>query len=278
MDTRAKAILAFFILAGSIATARTTAAQSYPTKPIRIIVAAASGGGPDIAARNLTNELSLQLGQQVMVDNRSGASGIIGFEMVARAVPDGHTFGYIPFGFGTNPSTYSKLPHDSARDFQPIILYTTIANVLALSPSLPIRSVNELIEHARAKPGTLSFGSSGNGSAQHLSLELLKAMTATNMVHVPYKGIQQAIMDVIGGQIHVVCDAIPSMLPHVRSGRVRALGVTSLKRSPVLPEVPTVDEAGVPRFELTISGGYSFPARTPRDLVLRLNAEINKAL
>jgi tripartite-type tricarboxylate transporter receptor subunit TctC len=278
MDTRVKVILAFLVPAGSILNAGATVAQNYPTKPIRIIVPSASGGTPDIAARNLANELSLQLGRQVVVDNRPGASGIIGLEMLARAAPDGYTFGFIPFGFATNPGLFSKLPYDSARDFQPLILFGSSPQVLAVTPSLPIRSVKELIEQARAKPGTLSFGSSGVGSGQHLAMELLKVMTDTNMVHVSYKGIQQAITDIIGGQIQLVVDNLSSILPHVRSGRVRALAVATLKRSPVVPDLPTIDEAGIAGFEITTWAGYSLPARTPRDLVLRLNAEINKAL
>ena len=168
--------------------------------------------------------------------------------------------------------------YDSTRDFQPLILFGSSPQILAVTPSLPIRSVKELIEQARAKPGALSFGSSGVGSGQHLAMELLKIMTDTNMVHVSYKGIQQAITDVIGGQIHIVCDNISSMLPHVRSGRVRALAVATLKRAPLVPELPTIDEAGIAGYELTTWAGYALPARAPRDLVVRLNAEINKAL
>lgn len=253
-------------------------AQPYPNRPLRIIVTSSPGGGPDIAARQVANELGLQLGQQVVVDNRPGASGIIGYEMLARATPDGYTLGYIGSGFGSIPSAFSKLPFDSARDFQPIILLASGGTILAVSPSLPIRSVKDLIELARAKPGTLSFGSSGVGTSQHLAMELFKVMTATNLVHVSYKNIQQAHTDVIGGQIPIVCDSNPALLPHVKSGRLRAIGVTTLKRSPALAEVPTVDESGIPGFEVTVWGGYSFPARTPRERVLRLNAEFNKAL
>ena len=278
MDTRIKGTLAFFIVAGSMVTAGPTAAQSYPTKPIRIIVPAASGGAPDIATRNLANELGLQLGQQVVVDNRPGANGIVGYEMLARAAPDGYTLGNIVFGFATNPSVFSKLPYDSARDFQPLILFGSTPQVLAVTPSLPIRSVKELIEYARAKPDVLSFGISGIGGSQHLAMELLKGMTNINMVHVSYKGPQQAITDVISGQIQLVFVTLSSILPHVRSGRVRALAVGTLKRSPVVPETPTLDEAGIPGFEITPWAGYALPARAPRDMVLRLNAEINKAL
>lgn len=253
-------------------------AAEYPDRPLRIIVPFASGSGADVAVRRLASELSLQVGQQVVADNRPGASGIIGYEMIARAASDGYTFGYITLSLTTNPSLYLRLPYDSTRDFQPIILLTSGLNILTVSPSLPIRSVKELIEQARAKPGALSFGSNGPGSPAHLSMELFKAKTATSMVHIPYKGIQQAITDAISGQIHVVCDSIAALVPHVRFGRLRALGVTSLKRSSVIPEVPTLDEAGIPGFELTTWGGYAFPAHTPRDLVLRLNTQLNKSL
>lgn len=253
-------------------------AQPYPSRPLRIIVTSSPGGGPDIATRQVANELVLQLGQQVVVDNRPGASGIIAYEMLARAMPDGYTLGYLATGLGSIPSAFSKLPFDSARDFQPIIQLASGGTILAVFPPLPIHSVKELIELARAKPGTLSFGSSGVGTTQHLAMELFKVMTATNLVHVSYKNIQQAHTDVIGGQIPIVCDSNPALLPHVRSGRVRAIAVTTLKRSSALPEVPTVDESGIPGFEITVWGGFSFPARTPLELVLRLNAEFNKAL
>jgi tripartite-type tricarboxylate transporter receptor subunit TctC len=254
------------------------AAQTYPNRPLRIIVAAASGGPADIGVRGLASELALQLGQQVVVDNRPGASGVIGYETLARAAPDGYTLGFLAFTIATNPGMFAKLPYDSATDFQAIVLTGSTPSLLAVTPALPIRSLKELIEVARAKPGALSFGSAGLGTGTHLSVELLKVMTATNMLHVSYKGIQQAITDVIGGQIHIVCDNPSSMLPHVRSGRLRALGVTSLERSPIAPEVPTFDEAGVAGYELATWGGYALPARAPRDTMLRLNAEINKAL
>ncbi len=253
-------------------------AQAYPSRPVRLLVPSAPGGSPDINARELANELSKQMGQQVVVENRPGASGIIGYELLVRATPDGYTLGYISNFIATNPSLYAKLPYDFARDFVPVIHYFSGLNVLTVSPSLPVRSVKELIEHARANPGKLSFGSSGIGATPHLSMELFKSMTSTTIVHVPYKGTQQAVSDLIGGQIDILCDNMASLLPLVRSGRLRALGVTSLKRSAALPELPTLDEAGIPGFELTGWSGFAVPAGAPRDIVLRLNAEINKAL
>lgn len=261
-----------------VSTVTTAAAAEYPNRPIRLIVASAPGGNPDINSRNLASELSKQMGQQVVVENRPGASGIIGYEALARATPDGYTLGYISNLVATNPSVYAKLPYDFARDFQPLMLYLSGLNVLTVTPSLPVRSVKELIEHARANPDKLSYGTSGIGASPHLSMELFKSMTGTAIVHVGYKGTQQAMTDLIGGQIDVMCDNVGPLLPLVRSGRLRGLGVTALKRSPVLPDLPTLDESGIPGYELTTWGGFAVPALVPRDISLRLNAEINKAL
>jgi tripartite-type tricarboxylate transporter receptor subunit TctC len=278
MGTIIKAIFAFFVLVFGIVTAWPAAAQSYPSKPIRIIVPGAAGGLPDIAVRGHAKELGEQLGQQVVVDNRPGASGIIGFEMMANATPDGYTLGYATFLIATNPAMFSRLPYNSARDFQPIIIGGSNPNLLTVNQSLLIRSVKELTEHAKANPGKLSYGSSGIGSSMHLAMELFSMRTGTRLVHVSYKGIQQAITDVIGGQIEIACDNLGSILPHVKGGRVRALGVTSLKRSPVIPEIPTIDEAGLPDYEISPWAGYVAPVRVPREIVLRLNREFNKAL
>jgi tripartite-type tricarboxylate transporter receptor subunit TctC len=253
-------------------------AQAYPSKPLRMIVPSAPGGSPDINSRELANELSKQMGQQVVVENRPGASGMIGYELLVRATPDGYTFAYISNLIATNPSLYAKLPYDFFRDFQPVIPYFSGLNVLTVSPALPVRSVKELVDLARASPGKLSFGSSGIGATPHLAMELFKSMTGTVITHVPYKGTQQAVTDMIGGQIDILCDNLASLLPLVRSGRIRGLGVTSLKRSAVLPDLPTLDEAGIPGFELQGWSGIAVPAGVPRDIVLRLNAEINKAL
>jgi len=219
--------------------------QGFPSRPLRFIVPSAPGGSPDINARELANELTKQMAQQVVVENRPGASGILGYETLARATPDGYTFAYISNFIATNPSMYSKLSYDFARDFQPIIFYFRGFNVLTVSPPLPVRSVKELIEYARANPGKLSFGSSGIGATPHLSMELFKNMTDTAITHVPYKGTQQAVTDLIGGRIDILCDNMASMLPHVQSGRVRALAITSLKRSAAIPDLPTLDESGL---------------------------------
>ncbi len=253
-------------------------AQAYPSKPIRIIVASAPGGSPDISVRSLATQLALQMGQPFVVENRPGASGIIGYEALARATPDGYTFGYITFLVATNPFMFSKLPYDLARDFQPLAMSGATPNVLTVNPALPVRSVKELIEHAKSNPGKLSYGSGGVGASPHLTMEMFAAMTGTSLVHVAYKGTQQAITDLISGQIQILCDNISPLLPMIKSGRLRGLGVTTQKRSPVLPELPTIEEAGLPGYEITSWGGYAAPGGVARDIRSRLSSEINKAL
>ena len=253
-------------------------AQAYPSRPVRLIVPSAAGGTPDIQARIVASELSRVLGQQVVVDNRAGASGIIGYEAIAKATPDGYTLGYAAFPFIINPITYVKLPYDAEKDFQTIVLQVSGTNVLTVTPALPVKSVRELIDHARAFPGKLSYGSAGGGSSQQLAVELFKSLTGTQIVHVSYKGMQQAMADTVAGQIQVVCENAASILPLVQAGRLRALGITGLKRIPLAPDIPTVAESGLPGFEMAPSSGYIFPARTPREIVMRMNVEINKAL
>jgi tripartite-type tricarboxylate transporter receptor subunit TctC len=267
-----------FVVPAILLLVSTAFGQGYPTKPIRLVVPSAAGGTPDIQARIIANELGKQMGQQVVVDNRGGASGIIGYEVIAKSAPDGYTLGYSAFTFITNPLTYSKLSYDSAKDFQPIIRQVSGTNIVGVTPALPVRSARELVELARAEPRKLSYGANGGGSSQQLSLELLKNMTGTQITQVYYKAIQQAIADTIGGQIQVVCDNSPSILPHVLSGRLRAIGVTGLNRIPAAPDIPTIAEQGFPGYEMAPSSGYMFPARTPREIVLRMNAELNKAL
>jgi len=232
-----RSILPVFVL---VLLASDAYGQVYPTRPLRLIVPSAPGGQPDIVARLIAHELGKQMGQQVVVDNRSGASSIIGFETIAKAPADGHTFGFAGFPIMTNPSLFAKLPYDAARDFQPVVQSHISTNVLTVSPALPIRSVKELIEAARANPGKFSYGATGAGTGFQLAMELFKMMTATQITQVSYKGMQQAITDAMSGQVHVVCDNAGSILPHVRSGKLRALGVTTSKRSPVAPELPTI--------------------------------------
>lgn len=252
-------------------------AAEYPSKSIRLIVPSAAGGSPDVMSRLIANELSKQTGQQVVVENRPGASGIIGFEAIAKAAPDGYTFGFQSFPFVTNPSLFAKLPYDTVKDFQPLIHQNISTFLLTVSPALPVQSVQELIAHVRAQPGKLSAGFADVGAPQFLGVELFKLMTGTKIEQISYKAIQQAITDTIAGQIQIVCDNAPSVLPHVRAGRLRALGVMTPVRSALLPDIPTIAEGGVAGFEVVPFGGYVMPANVPRDIVLRLNAEINKA-
>ena len=258
---------------------QSAAAQAYPSKPIRFIVPGAAGGAPDINARLLASELVKQMGRQFVVDNRPGAAGSIGMEVVARAVPDGYTIGYgtVP-ALAINRSMYPKLSHDPEKDLQKVAQLGYQPNLLAVAPALPVKSVKELIAYAKSNPGKLSYGSSGNGTTLHLGMEQFKLMTGTQMVHVPYKGAQQATTEMIAGQVHLMFDNFNSILPHVKAGRVRGLGVTTLKRSPALPDLPTLDEAGVPGFEVTVWGGIVVPVGVPKPIVAKLNAEINRAL
>lgn len=278
MSTARKILLSLSVIAGCNIFPWTSFAQSYPTKPIRLIVPFGPGGSPDITSRYVMTELSRQIGQQVVVDNRVGASGIIGTELIARAAPDGYTLGLLTFPFGTSPSLFAKLPYDSVKDFQPVVSMLVGVNLLAVSPSLPVRSVKELIEHARKNPDKLTYAGIGGGATNTLGMELFKMMSGTRLMLVSYKALQQAYPDVAAGRVDVICENLPAILPHVKEGRVRGIAVTAKKRSFVIPDLPTVDEAGVPGFEIVGWSGYAFPARVPRDLVMKLNAEINKAL
>lgn len=250
----------------------------YPTKSIRLIVTSGAGGSPDIQARLIASELSKQMGQQVVVDNRPGASGIIGYEAIARAAPDGYTLGYASFTFITLPALYSKLPFDTGKDFVPIVQQTIGAALCTVTNGLPVRSVRDLIEYARAHPHKLSYGSSGAGTSFQLAVELFKIMTSAKIVMVSYKTQTQAVADTIAGQVHLICDNPPTMLPHVSAGRLRAIGVTTLTRLPAAPDIPSFAESGLPGFELIPSAGYVFPGQTARERVSRMNLEINTAL
>ncbi len=274
MKTEAKRLLAALI--GCISVQPVIAA--YPERPIRMIVPSAAGGQPDTNSRLVAAELGKLIGQQVVVDNRPGASSSIGFEAVARAQPDGYTIGYGGFPLATNPSLLARVPYDVNKDFRMVILTNISPNVIAITPSLPVNSVSELIAYAKRNPDQLLFGTSGSGGTMHLSMELFKLMTATRMVHVPYKGMQQVITEIIGGRLQILSDNVTSVLPHVTSGRLRALGVTGPRRIPLAPEIPTVAEAGVPGYEITAWGGYMGPAGMPGPVVAKLNAELNKVI
>jgi tripartite-type tricarboxylate transporter receptor subunit TctC len=264
------------LAAGVLACA--ASAADYPSRPIRFIVPSAAGGAPDYLVRALTQELAGVLNQQVVVDNRAGASGVIGVELIARAPADGYTIGYgnAPL-LAILPSLNPKLPYDVARDLQPIARYNFSQNILAVRTSLPVTSVKELIDYAKKNPGRLSYASPGNGTTVHLSAELFKQMTGTNMLHVPYKSIAQALTELIAGQVDLVFDNLTSTAPHVKAGRLRGIAVTGPARTPILPDLPTVAEAGVPGYEVTTWGGFIAPAHLPRPILTRLTTDINKA-
>src|SRR5918998_4289900 len=242
-------------------------AQGYPSRPIRYIVPQAPGGSSDTLARVITQRAAEGLGQQRVVDNRPGATGIIGAEVVARANPDGHTLLQVATSHATNPAMQAKLPYDTLRDFAPISLLSQQPNIWLAHPSVPVRNVKELIAYVKARPGQVNFASSGTGGSQHLAGELLKSMTGIDMTHVPYKGSPPALVDVLAGRVPLMSSTMPPALPHLKTGKVRAIAVTSAKRSPALPEVPTVAESGVPGYEAIAWQGLVARAGTPRPVI-----------
>jgi tripartite-type tricarboxylate transporter receptor subunit TctC len=253
--------------------------QAFPTKPIRFVVPFAPGGSTDTLARALGQKLSESLGQQVVIDNRTGANGNIGMEIVAKAPPDGHTIvlGYIA-NVAIGPSLYEKLPFDPVRDYEPITLIATSPNVLVAHPTVAATNLKELIALAKTKPGQLNYASASVASVGHLTGELLNNLAGIKMVHVAYKGSGQAVTDLLGGHIQLMFSGFSSVMPHIKSGKLRPLAQTGEKRSPALPEVATIAESGFPKFEATAWYGVHAPARTPKPIVTRLNAEFVKAL
>jgi tripartite-type tricarboxylate transporter receptor subunit TctC len=254
------------------------AADPYPNRPIRLIVPYSVGGATDITSRVIAPHLADSIGYQVVVDNRPGGAAITGMDMVAKAAPDGYTILMASIAFGANAGLYAKLPFDPQKDFAPVSLVATVPMVLAIHPSVPVRSVKELIALAKAKPGILNYGSAGNGSANHLASELLKYMTSTNIVHVPYKGGGPAVAAIVAGETSMLFATISSSLQHYKSGRLIPLGVSTSKRNTALPDVPTVAEAGVPGYEFFEWQGVVVPAGTPKAVIDRLHKEIVKAL
>ena len=253
--------------------------SAFPERPLRYVLPSAAGGGPDVAARVVMAELSRQTGQQVIVDNRPGASGLLGTEMIARATPDGYTMGHGNINtMAINRSVMAKLPYDPDRDLQAVVLMYYSPNLLAVTPSLPVKSVPELIGYAKRNPDKLIFASTGNGSSVHVGMELFKLMTGTQMVHVPYKSAPVAITDLTAGRVQLMADNIQSIGPHVKAGRLRGLAVTSGKRVPAFAELPTVAEAGVPGFDVSAWAGVIVPTGVPKTIIAGLNAEMNKAL
>ena len=253
-------------------------AQTYPDKPIRIIVPYTPGGFNDTLARTVGQKLQEAWGQPVIVDNRPGGGTLIGTEMAAKAAPDGYTLYMVPFAFAVNPSLYKKLPYDSLKDFAPITLAASTPNLLVVNPALPVNSVKELIALAKSKPGKLNYASTGNGSSNHLSMEKFKMMAGVDITHIPYKGSGPAVTDLMGGQVDLMFDNIPNVLPHVKTGKLKMIAVTSPKRSPHVPDVPTVSESGVPGYEVSVWFGIAAPGGTPKPIITKLNAEIVKIL
>ena len=269
---RALSAAALVLLAGG------AYAQTYPSKPIRWIVPFPPGGSTDLLARVVGQKLTEAWGQQVIVENKGGAGGTLGAAEAARALADGYTLlmGAIHHTIAT--SVYPKLPYDFQKDFAPITVVAIVPNVLVVNPSVPANSTKELIAYAKANPGKLTYGSAGMGTAHHLIGEQFNLQAGVNILHVPYKGSSPAVADLIGGQVQIMYDTVASCLPHIKSGKLRPLAVATAKRSSALPEVPTIAEAALPGFEVTTWFGALAPAKTPNDIVVKLNGEIVKIL
>jgi len=268
------------LIAALVASAAMTEtyAQAYPAKPIRMIVAVPPGGPADTLARMVGPRLGEALGQTVVIDNRPGANGNIAYEMAARAVPDGYTLVLVAAGIAINPSLYREVKYDPLKDFAPITQGIAVPNILVVHPAVAANSVKELIALAKARPGQVTFASAGNGSSGHLALEQFRLIAGIEVIHVPYKGGGPALTEVIAGQVHALFSLALAAIPQVKAGRVRALAITSARRSALAPELPTVAEVGFPGFEVVGWFGWLTPARTPPEIVNRLNGEIVRIL
>ena len=253
-------------------------AQAYPSKSLRWVVPFPPGGAMDVIARTLAERMSVSMGQAVVMENRPGAGGNIGSDLVAKAAPDGHTLLIVSIGQAVNPALYAAMPFDAQKDFEPVSLLAVVPNMLVANPSLPAQNVRQIVELARAQPGKLTYASAGNGTSIHLAGELFASMANVNMLHVPYKGSGPAVTDLIGGQVNLMFDSITSALPHVKAGRLKAFAVTGAKRSKAVPDLPTIAEAALPGYELNPWFAVFVPARTPRAIVERLNRELLAAL
>ena len=253
--------------------------QAYPAKPVRMVVPYPAGGYYDLLARVIGQKLGEMWGQTLVVDNRAGANGIVGTELVAKSAPDGYTLEMGGIGpHGINPGLYGKLPYDAVRDFAPVIHVANAPNVLVVHPSVPAASVAQLIALAKARPGQLNYASNGSGSSPHLSAEMFASMAGIKIQHVPYKGSAPAVADILAGQVTLLFGTMGDVVPHIRAGKLRALAVTGARRIPALPDVPTMIEAGVPGYEAVAWFGVMAPAATPRPIVLKLNQDIARTM
>ena len=267
------------VIAAAAGAAAQAGAQSYPTRPVRVIVPYAPGGATDLTARLVGAKVGEAFGQQVIVENRPGGAGMIGAEIVAKATPDGYTLLIAtPAEIAINPHLFAKMTYQPERDFAPVSLAASTPLILVVHPAVPAQSVKDLLALARSKPGRMTSASAGTGGVQHMALDLLKMTAKVDIVHVPYKGAGPAIPDLIGGHVDMFFSGMPPALPHVKSGKLRALAVTTAKRSAAAPEVPTMAESGVTGFDINNWFAFFVPAGTPADLIARLNTEINRAL
>jgi tripartite-type tricarboxylate transporter receptor subunit TctC len=273
-------VISFIAVLLACAIAPVAAAQTYPEKPVRVILPVPAGGTPDVVARMVLPGLSALLGQQLVIDNRGGAGGLIGAELAAKAVPDGYTlFFSSPGSLVILPYLQKQVAYDTLRDFAPVSLVSIGPFLLIAHPSLPVKTVKELLALAKAEPGKLNYASAGNGAANHLAMELFRSMAGINITHVPYKGAPQAVTDLIGGSgVSLMFNSIPPVIQHIKAGRLKLLGVSSAKRSPQLPDVPTVSESGVPGYESITWFGLLAPAKTPKAIVARLNELLVKVV
>ena len=253
-------------------------AAGFPSKPIRIVVPFPPGAFNDTLGRTLANEFGKGFAPGSQVDNKPGAGTIIGTDFVAKSAPDGHTILVVAFPFALINSLHAHAKIDVTRDFAPLAWAGSTPNLLVVNPASPYKSVKDLLDAAKSKPGTIPYASTGNGTSNHLSMELFKVMSGTNLTHIPYKGSAPAVTDLIGGQVQALFDNMPNVIAHVKAGRLRALAITTPRRSPALPELPTVDEAGVPGYQVQVWFGIVAPAATPKDVVAKLNTEINRIL
>ena len=271
----------YSLLLSAVLLAGTTsgAAQEYPNKPVRLIVPFAPGGGNDIVARAIAQQLSVSLGRQFIVDNRAGAGGVVGAELAAKSPPDGYTLFLGGVGsHAVNPNLHARLPYDPVKDFAPITLIASAPSVLVVHPSVPALTIEGFTALAKVHPGKLNFASNGNGSSAQLAAVLYESMAGVRMVHIPYKGLAPALADLLSGEVQLMFSSMVAIIPHIRTGRLRALAVTGKKRSPLLPEVPTLDESGLRGYEAGSWYGILAPAGTPPQIVALLNAEIVRAL